>query len=103
MIPVLKRPLPRRNIRITLLLRHAPEQNIHVLQTAALRLGDEAREGEHASDVDRREHEEQLVPEVGLERRRHLCDDEVWMRESGRSATIPERTAIVIRNISRGE
>lgn len=31
----------------------------------------------HAADVDRPEHEEELVAEVGLERRRHLRHDEV--------------------------
>ena len=35
------------------------------------------REDGHAADVDRREHEEELVAQVGLERRRHLRHDEV--------------------------
>ena len=51
--------------------------------------GDPQRKDGHAADVDRREHQEQLVPQVGLERRRDLRHDEVCaltQRDYGMSA-----------------
>lgn len=53
------------------------EDDIHLLETAALRLGDEERECEHGADVNRGEHEEDLVPEVGNDVGRHSRDDEI--------------------------
>ena len=41
--------------------------------------GDVQSEGRHATDVYSSEHEEELVAEPGLQRRRHLRHDKVYM------------------------
>ena len=48
-------------------------------ESAGKEKGDAQGEDGHAADVDRREHEEELVAEPGLQRRRHLRHDKVYM------------------------
>ena len=92
---------------MTLVRRDRAEDDVHLLERAALGLRDEPVvvvvvtpsvsirpitpnrelwgnvqcEGGHTADVDGPEHQEDLVPEVGDERRRDLRQHEVYMRE----------------------
>jgi hypothetical protein len=74
---VLQDPLPLNNIGMSLLRTDASEQDVHVLERAALRLGDETREDEHAREIDGAEHEEELVAQRSLQTWGDPGDDEV--------------------------
>lgn len=66
-----------RDVRFTFICLNCPEDDIHLLQTATFRLRDQQGEGAHTEDVDRAEHEEELVSKVSDECRCNLGEDEV--------------------------
>jgi hypothetical protein len=74
---MLQDPLPLNNIGMSLLRTNAAKQDVHVLERAALRLGDETREDEHAREIDGAEHEEELVAQRSLQTWGDPSDDEV--------------------------
>lgn len=69
---------------VALLLRNGAEDDVHLLEGATLGLGDEEREDAHAENVDRAEHEEHFVTQVGDDGRSLLRDDEVCEQDAGK-------------------
>ena len=65
------------NVLLALLPLYRPKDDIHLLQTLPLRLGQEQDERAPAEDVDRRERHEELPLQVGLHRRCDFGHDEI--------------------------
>ena len=66
-----------RDVCLPLVRRYGPEDDVHLLQTPALRFGNEQGKCKHGADVDRGEHEEDLVTQVRNYARRGVRDYEV--------------------------
>lgn len=84
------------DIGFSLICLNRAKDDIHLFQTATLGLRDQKREGTHTEDVDRGEHQEDLVAEIGDEGRCNLGQNEVEqpLRRAGDSKTVVPRASV---------
>ena len=84
------------DIGVSLIGLNSTEDDIHLLQTATLGLRDQEREGTHTEDVDRGEHQEDLVAEIGDECGRNLRQNEVEqpLGRAGDGETVVPRASV---------
>lgn len=65
------------DVLMSLLRRDRTKDNVHLLQTTAFGLRDEIGEATHKTDVNRRKHQEDFVPEARDHHRSSLGHDEI--------------------------